>query len=285
MATATKSARWAPARVMIPRPTRLQRFRGAMRPDAPSVMLRDEAAACDRGLVVVTVLLRPIWQLHRRPIELLVREKLDQMGDRVQPGALLVVRSDDVPGRVALVGGGEHRIAGARVLVPFAARRQIHRAELPLADRILDARAEPALLLLVADFEPQLDENDAGVDHLSLELRRDVQPPLVLLVGAETHHPLDAAAVVPAPIEDDDFAAGWKVRDIALHVHLALLTVRRRRQGDNAEDARADALGHRLDRPAFPRSIASLQDDHDAQLLLLDPLLYRAQLHLQLVQF
>src|SRR3954462_4171166 len=149
MATATKSARWAPARVMVPPPTPLPRlprakavrpafsgFAPQWRPDAPSVLLRHEAPPCDRGLVVVTVLLRPARQLHRRPIELLVREKLDHMGDRVQPGALLVVRSDDVPGRVALVGGGEHRIAGARVLVPLAARRQIHRAQLPLANGI-----------------------------------------------------------------------------------------------------------------------------------------------------
>ena len=70
-------------------------------------------------------------------------------------------------------------------------------------------------------------------------------------VGAEPHHVLDAGAVVPAPVEDHDLAAGREVLHVALHVHLALLAVRRRRQRHQPEDARADALGDRLDRSAL----------------------------------
>ena len=60
---------------------------------------------------------------------------------------------------------------------------------------------------------------------------------------AEAHDVFDAGAVVPAAVEDHDLAAGRKVLDVALHVHLALLAVGRRRQRHDAEDARADPLG------------------------------------------
>src|SRR6266481_6372800 len=37
---------------------------------------------------------------------------------------------------------------------------------------------------------------------------------------AESHHPLDAGAVVPAAVEQDDFSAGGKMRHVALEVPL-----------------------------------------------------------------
>ncbi len=69
-------------------------------------------------------------------------------------------------------------------------------------------------------------------------------------------------AVVPAAIEDDDLAGRREVLHVALHVHLALLAIRRRRQRHEAEDARADALGDRLDRAALAGGVAPLED-HD----------------------
>ena len=42
---------------------------------------------------------------------------------------------------------------------------------------------------------------------------------LGVLLGAIAHHPLDAGAVVPAAIEQHDFAAGREVGDIALEIH------------------------------------------------------------------
>ena len=107
------------------------------------------------------------------------------------------------------------------------------------------------------------------------------EEPLVLLVAAEAHHVLDAGAVVPAPVEDDDLAGGGKVLHVALQVHLALLAVGRRRQRHDAEHARADALGDRLDRAALAGGVAPLEDDDDAQALGLHPLLQDAQLRLQ----
>ena len=101
---------------------------------------------------------------------------------------------------------------------------------------------------------------------------------------AEAHDVFDAGAVVPAPVEDHDFAAGGKALDIALHVHLALLAVGRRRQRDDAEDARADPLGDGLDRAALARRVAPLEHDDHAFAGLLDPILQVAELDLQLVE-
>ena len=88
---------------------------------------------------------------------------------------------------------------------------------------------------------------------------------------AEPHHVFDAGAVVPAAIEDDDFAGGRKVLQVALHVHLGFLAVGWRRQRDDPEHARADALGERADRAALAGAVASLEHDDDAQALFLDP--------------
>ena len=102
-----------------------------------------------------------------------------------------------------------------------------------------------------------------------------------LLLGAEAHHPLDAGAVVPAAVEDHDLAGGRQVRQVALDVHLRLLALGRRGQRDDAEHARADALGDRLDRAALAGAVAPLEDDADLQALVHDPLLQLDELDMQ----
>ena len=113
------------------------------------------------------------------------------------------------------------------------------------------------------DLEPVLEQDDPGVDHGLLDRRRHLEEPLRLLVGAEAHHPLDAGPVVPAAVEDHDLPAGREVRQVALHVHLGLLALGRRREGDHAEHPRADPLGDALDDPALAGGVAALEDDAD----------------------
>jgi hypothetical protein len=96
--------------------------------------------------------------------------------------------------------------------------------------------------------------------------------------------PAAAGAVVPAPIEDDDLAGGRKVGDVALHVHLGLLAVRRRRQRHDPEDPRAHAFGDGLDGAPFAGGVPALEDHDHAQPLGLHPLLQHAQLRLQALQ-
>ena len=81
----------------------------------------------------------------------------------------------------------------------------------------------------------------------------------MLLGRAEAHDMFDAGAVVPAAVEDNDLARSREVLHVALKVHLALLAVGRRRQGDNAEDTRADAFGDRLDGAALAGGVAALE--------------------------
>ena len=92
-----------------------------------------------------------------------------------------------------------------------------------------------------------------------LDQRAQAQEAVALLLGAEAHHVLDAGAVVPAAVEDDDLARGGEVLQVALEVDLALFAVRRRRQRDDAKDARTDALGDRADGAALAGGVAAFE--------------------------
>ena len=196
----------------------------------------------------------------------------------------LVVGAHDVPRRVVGVGALQHHVARLGELVPALEGFEIHRAQLPLPDRIVDARHETALLLLLTDLEPDLEQPDAAIDHELLDDRAELEEALVLLGRAEAHDVLDAGPVVPAAVEDHDLAGRREVLDVALHVHLGLLPVRGRGQGEDAKDARAHARGHRLDQPALAGGVAALEDDDDPLAGRLDPVLQMAEFDLELVE-
>src|SRR5262245_18574341 len=61
---------------------------------------------------------------------------------------------------------------------------------------------------------------------------------LVLFFRAESHHPFDAGAVVPAAVEQDHFSAGGKMRHIALEVPLGAFALARSRQPRDPADPR-----------------------------------------------
>src|SRR5262249_37181257 len=112
-----------------------------------------------------------------------------------------------------------------------------------------------------------------------------VEELLQLLRRAEAHHPLDAGAVVPAAIKQNDLAAGRKMRDVTLEVPLRALALARRRQGGDAADARIEPLGDALDDAALAGGIAALEDHDDLELVVLHPVLQLDQLALQPEQF
>jgi hypothetical protein len=143
---------------------------------------------------------------------------------------------------------------------------------------------EPALLLLVADREPVLAQDDAVLDQQPLEDRALVQEPAVLLLGAEPHHVLHAGPVVPAAVEQDDLARGGQVLHVTLEVPLGALPLGRRGQGRDPGGPGVEVLGHPLDRAALPGRVAALEDDHDPGALGAHPLLHPDQLTLQAVQ-
>ena len=124
-------------------------------------------------------------------------------------------------------------------------------------------------------------QEDSGIDHCLLDQRRHFQEFSHLLLVGKPHHAFDARAVVPAAVEDHDFARRRKVRHVALDIHLAFLALGRRRQRNHAEYAWTHALGDRLDRAALAGAVATFEHDADLEPLVDDPLLELDQLDVQ----
>src|SRR6516164_4060003 len=173
------------------------------------------------------------------------------MRNAIQPPSPLVVGTHDAPGSEFCAGGLQHDIASFRVFVPALIGFEIHRAELPLPQRIVNARQEAAFLLVLSDFEPEFDQHNSAVDDVLLDLRTHDQKLPMLLFGSKTHDVLDAGAVVPTAVEDDDFAGGGKMRDVALEEDLRSFAIGGCRQRNHAEYAWADPAGDRLDGAAL----------------------------------
>src|SRR5271166_2239364 len=250
-----------------------------------SIFLHHEPTIRDRGGVVVSLLFGSLGQLHLFPRHFLVGNQAEKMRDEVQTRAALIVAAHNIPRCVFRIRGFEHLIPSERIRIPFAARRQVHRAELPLPQWVLNARLKATLLLLVADFQPEFDELDAGCDNVFLDAGADLKKALVLLFGAKAHHVFDASTVIPTAIEDHDLTRRREVLHVALQIDLRPLAVRWRRQGNDAENSRAHALGNGLDRTPFSRRIAALEDDNDAQPFVLHPFLQLAEFDLKFAQF
>ncbi len=145
-----------------------------------------------------------------------------------------------------------------------------------------DALLESALLFLVADRKPVLDQDDAAAHQHSFEFRAGAEELAVLLFSAEAHDALDAGPVVPAAVEEDHLAAGRKVLHVTLEIPLRRFPVGRRRQCRDARDARAQTLGDALDAASLAGGVAAFEDHHDLEFLELDPLLQLDELDLQL---
>ena len=107
---------------------------------------------------------------------------------------------------------------------------------------------------------------------------------LVLGLRAEPHDALDARAVVPGAVEQDDLAGGGQVRDVALEVPLRLLALRRRGQGHHPAHPWAGPLGDPLDHAALAGGVAPLEDHDELQALGPDVLLHDHELALELQQ-
>ncbi len=212
----------------------------------------------------------------------LVVELAEQVVDAVEPGCQLVVGRNDVPGRLLDVGVLQGRVLGHRVPDVELVLGEVHLGQLPALQRLGVARLEPLALLLEAHREPVLQHHDSRPDQHPLELGAAAQELLVLGLGAESHHPLDVRAVVPAPVEQDHLPGSGQLGDVPLEVPLGLLALRRLGQSHHAHRSGARPLGDRLDDTTLPRGAPPLEDDQDLEALPLDPVLQHDQLLLQL---
>lgn len=178
----------------------------------------------------------------------------------------------------------EHLVLRPGVVLPPGDGLQVHRRELPLPQRILPARGEPADLFIVGDGEPVLAQHDAVLDEHPLEDRRLVQEPPVLPGGAEAHHPLHTGAVVPGTVEDDDLPGRRQFLHVPLEVPLPLFPRGRGGQCLDPAVAGVEVLGDALDRRPLPRGVPPLHDDDDPGPGLPHPLLHLHQLRLQVLE-
>ena len=124
-----------------------------------------------------------------------------------------------------------------------------------------------------------------GADEHALELGAGPEEFAVLLLRAEPHHPVDARAVVPASVEEDDLAGRWQVCDVPLEIPLRLFPVRRLGQGGHAADAGIEPRDDAGDGAALAGRVAALEDDHHLQAMVDHPFLELGQLDLQPREF
>ncbi|MNT10118.1 hypothetical protein D3C72_1449330 [compost metagenome] len=183
------------------------------------------------------------------------------------------------------MGALQHDRFRLGVFLPAAAAFQVHGAELPLLERVVDAAQEAHVLLVVGDGEPVLDDLDARAHEHLLELGHGAEELLVLVVAAKAHHALDAGAVVPAAVEQHHLAGGRQVRHVALEVPLRAFAVVGRGQRGHAGHARVQALGDALDDTALARRVAAFEKDDHLLLAVLHPVLQLDQLALQAKEF
>ena len=168
----------------------------------------------------------------------------------------------------------KHFVLRARVVLPARDGLQVHRGQLPLAQRIGLAGLEAADLLFVRNGEPVLAQDNAVLHQQALEDRCLVQEAAVFLGGAEAHHALHTGTVVPGAVENDDLSGRRQLLNVTLEIPLALLARARRRQCLDPAHARAEVLGDALDGGTLTSGIAPLHHDDDTRTCFHHPLLH-----------
>src|SRR5581483_6171935 len=118
-----------------------------------------------------------------------------------------------------------------------------------------------------------LQQDDALADQKRLEGGTIPEKLPVLIFGTKSHHVLNPGAVIPTPVEDDDFTPGGQLLNVALGMELRFLPIVRRGEGDDAKNARADTLHDALDHATFPGSVSSFKKDDNPGIRRLDPVL------------
>src|SRR5207245_6604264 len=125
--------------------------------------------------------------LARRQLDGLLRHFLvvderKEVANEVEMRGTLVVGFDHVPRRLFDVAVRKHLVLRLRVVDPAGSGLQVHGAQLPALAGIVDAPQEPPLLLVIADREPVLDDDDPRAHEHALELRARAHELVVLLV-------------------------------------------------------------------------------------------------------
>ena len=153
------------------------------------------------------------------------------------------------------------------VVVPLLAGVEVAEPELPVLVRLLEARLEPPLLLVLRDVQQHLDDRGALVGEQLLEHVDVVVALLPPLLGHEAEHPHRDDVLVVAPVEHRDLAV---LRDVGVHppeVVARQLGLGGRLERRDPQTGRVHGAEDVLHRAALAGGVDALQ--HDQQPLLL----------------
>ena len=162
---------------------------------------------------------------------------------------------------------------------------QIHWTQFPSSHWVFNTSEKPLVLFRFADFKPVLNKDDAIILQQGLKRGTHSEELGVLLVTAKTHYVLNERTVIPAAIENYDFAGRRHFLDVSLCVQLRFFTLGRRRQCDVTKYTWTDALHQAMDHSALTRGIPPLEHDRELRSASSDPLLHPYQPGLKLAQF
>ena len=132
-----------------------------------------------------------------------------------------------------------------------------------MLQRILASVIQPSFLFFLTNIQIVFKQLDSGLGEHVFEFRHHLHEFLVLLVGAEAHHTLDAGAVVPASVEENELLRGWQMWDVALEVPAAMLPIGRLSEGHYARLPRTQVPDDPLDHTVLPRSVPAFDQDED----------------------
>ncbi len=209
-------------------------------------------------------------------------ELLQEVVDEVEAAAFLIVEIDHEPGREVGVGCLEHHVAGFAVSRVLLAGFDVDRREFETFGGIFGAFPEAFLLFNLIDAEPVFDQDNAVSGNQAFESRTVNQELRGLIGRTEAHNGFDTSAVVPAAIEQDEFAGAGKVFGVALEIPLAAFAITRFWQRDRAHVAVVERTFDGFDHAALTGRIAAFKDNDDALAGGDDPMLQIDQLALQI---
>src|SRR5580704_14523164 len=161
----------------------------------------------------------------------------------------------------------------------------VHRAKFATFYLIAHAVLETFLLLLVIHRKPVLYEDDARANQHFFEEGARSQELLIFILSAEAHDMLNAGAVVPAPVEQNDLTGRGQLGHIPLEIPLPPLPLGRRGEGDDAADAGVQRICNTPDDATLACCIPPLEDDTHLKTVVPDILLQLDQFDLQGYEF
>src|SRR6516164_7157334 len=161
----------------------------------------------------------------------------------------------------------------------------VYRAKLPAFDRVTHAVLEPFFLLLVIHRKPVFYEDYARANqHFFEEGARSHELPIFVLC-AEAHDALNAGAVVPTPVEQNDLTGRGQFGHIPLEIPLPALPLGRSGEGKDPADAGVQRICNALDDPTLARRVPALEDDAHLETVMPHTLLHLDQLDLEVHEF